>query len=275
MLSRIEQQIPDLSRAEQRVGRWLLEHPKQAVTATLADVARSCGTSEPTVIRFCRHIGLSGFRELAIRVTEALSQPASFVHRAVSAGDNVSDAVTKVLDTSIQSLIELRAHSSSMPVEKAVAVMSDARQIAFAGLGASGHVATDACHKFFRLGIPCSSLTDTPKILQFAAIAGLGDVLVITSHSGRWTELSRAAHLACEGGATVIALTDPASGLADEVDILFPYAAIEDTSVYTPMSSRLAQLALLDAIHVALALSMGEAATSMLRRSKAAISAVQ
>ena len=271
MLKRIQEQMPELSPTQRRVAEWVLAHPKEAASATLAEVSRQTGASEPTVIRFCRHVGLSGFRELAIRLTEALSRPVSYVHRAVSAGDATSDAVTKVMDTSIQSLIDLRAQMSSMPVEKAVAVMSGARQLAFVGLGASGHVANDACHKFFRLGIPCSTLSDTPKILQFAAIAGVGDVLVVTSHRGRWTELTRAARIARIGGATVIALTDPTSTLANEADILFPCNAIEDTSVYTPMSSRLAQLALLDAIHVALALSQGEKAINMLRSSKAVL----
>jgi RpiR family carbohydrate utilization transcriptional regulator len=271
MLNRIEQQIPDLSPAEQRVARWLLEHPKQAANATLAEVSAQCGASEPTIIRFCRHVGLSGFRELALRLTEALSRPVDYVHRAVSEDDTASDAMTKVMDTSIQSLIELRSQMSSMPTDAAVAAMRSARQLAFAGLGASGHVASDACHKFFRLGIPCSTLTNTPKILQFAAIAQLGDILVITSHTGRWPALSRAASLAREAGAVVIALTDPTSTLANEADIVFACNAIEDTSVYTPMSSRLAQLALFDALHVSLALSLGDAAVDMLRNSKIAL----
>ncbi len=271
MLNRIEHQLADLSRAEQRVAQWVLEHPKQATNATLAEVAKRCGASEPTVIRFCRHVGLGGFRELAIRLTEALSHPISYVHRAVGEDDAISDAVTKVIDTSIQSLIDLRSQMSLMPIDAAVRVMSGARQWAFAGLGASGHVARDACHKFFRLGIPCSSLTDTPMILQFAAIARARDVLIITSHTGRWSELSQAARLAREGGAEVIALTEPKSHLADEAGILFPSLELEDTSVYTPMSSRLAQLALLDALHVALALELGEVAVARLRKCKNAL----
>jgi RpiR family carbohydrate utilization transcriptional regulator len=66
----------------------------------------------------------------------------------------------------------------------------------------------------------------------------------------------------------VIALTNPDSNIAAEAGLLFPCKVIEDTSVYTPMSSRLAQLALLDAIHVALALAQGETARENLRRSK-------
>jgi len=268
MLARIQEQIPDLSRAEQHVARWVLDHPRQAADATLAEVAGQCGTSEPTVIRFCRHVGFDGFREFTIRLTEALSRPVSTVHRNVSPDDTMPDAVTKVLDASIRSLTEMRAQLSAAPVERAVIAMANARQLAFAGLGASGHVANDARHKYFRLGIPCSALTDIPGVLQFAAIAEAADVLIITSHTGRWPELNRAARIARERGATVIALTEPHSSLADASDIVFPSYAMEDTSIYTPMSSRLAHLALLDALQVALALEIGQPAIEYLSNTK-------
>jgi RpiR family carbohydrate utilization transcriptional regulator len=271
MLTRIEQQAEALSRAERRVADWILAHPRQAADATLAQVASECGASEPTVIRFCRSVGLTGFRELTIRLTEALSRPVSYVHHDVSADDATPDAVTKVLDAAISSLIDMRAQLSSIPIDEAAAILGEARQITFIGLGASGHVATDACHKFFRLGTPCSAHTDTPSILQAAAIAGPGDVLVIVSHLGGWQELDRAAAAARDNGATVIALTNPASRLARIATVVFGWNPHEDTSVYTPMSSRLAQLALLDALYVAFALSLGDVAAEKLRRSKDAL----
>jgi RpiR family carbohydrate utilization transcriptional regulator len=275
MLSQISRAIPDLSRAEKRVASWVLEHPKQATSATLAHIASECGTSEPTVIRFCRRMGLGGFRELGVRLAESLSVPGSYVHRDVNPDDSISDAAIKVLDASIQSLSEMRAQLSSMPIDTAAKAMATSRQIAFAGLGASGHVARDACHKFFRLGIPCSSLLDTPMILQFAAIAEPDDVLVLLSHSGRWQEFAQAANIARERDATVIAITNPDSDLADSASILFPCRVIEDTNVFTPTSSRLGQLALLDALLVALALTLGSGATERLRLSKDALQRCQ
>jgi RpiR family carbohydrate utilization transcriptional regulator len=274
MLNRIEQQAASLSRAEKRVAEWILAHPKQAADATLARVSRECGASEPTVIRFCRRVGLTGFRELTIRLTEALSRPASYVHRDVSADDATADAVTKVLDAAISSLMDMRAQLSSVPVDEAAAVLGKARQITFIGLGASGHVATDARHKFFRLGTPCSAHTDTPSILQAAAVAGPGDVFVFISHLGGWAELDRAATAARDNGATVIALTSPVSKLARIADLVFGWNPHEDTSVFTPMSSRLAQLALLDALYVTFALSLGDVAADKLRRSKDALQSV-
>jgi RpiR family carbohydrate utilization transcriptional regulator len=271
MISEINRALPKLSPSERRVAEWIVAHPKEAVRATLAYVADECGTSEPTVIRFCRRIGLKGFRELGIRLTEAISNPTSYVHRDVHPGDSSSDAAVKVMDASIKSLIDMKSQLSSMPVDDAVHALAKARQIAFGGLGASGHVAGDACHKFFRLGIPCSTLTDTPMILQFASIADPDDVLVLLSHTGRWPEFAQAARMATERGATVIAITNSESDLAAAASILFPAQVIEDTSVFTPMSSRLAQLTLFDAIHVALALTRGPGASDRLRLSKDAL----
>lgn len=271
MLNQIERATERLSPAEQRVASWILAHPRQAAAATLAEVARHCGTSEPTVVRFCRSIGLQGFRELGIRLTEALSQPASYVHRAVSADDATPDAVAKVVDSSIQSLIDLRSQLSGMPYDRAVEMLVGARQIAFLGLGASGHVASDAQHKFFRLGCPCSALTDTPTILQFAAIAEPGDVLVAISHSGRWSDVAQALAAARENGAKVIALSDPLSAIAKNADLVFSCDQLEDASVFPPMSSRIAQLALLDALQVALALALGPAAVARMQATKAAL----
>ena len=271
MLSQISSAIPTLSPSEKRVAEWILEHPRAATDATLAYIAGECQTSEPTVLRFCRRLGLGGFRELGVRLAESLSAPGSYVHRDVSADDSSSDAVMKVMDASIQSLVEMRSALSGMPIDEAAEAMAAARQIAFAGLGASGHVARDACHKFFRLGIPCSSLLDTPMILQFASIAEPDDVLVLLSHTGRWRDFEQAATIARERGATVIAITNPESGLASKASVLFPCRVVEDTNVYTPMSSRLGQLALLDAILVALALVRGSAATERLKLSKDAL----
>ena len=76
---------------------------------------------------------------------------------------------------------------------------------------------------------------------------------------------------AAQRGATVIAVTNPASDLARSASILFPCRVIEDTNVFTPTSSRLGQLALLDALLVALALTRGSGATERLRLSKDAL----
>jgi RpiR family carbohydrate utilization transcriptional regulator len=272
MLGLIKQSLGRLSRAEKQVAEWILAHPRQATESTVAGVAEACATSEPTVIRFCRRMGLSGFREFTIRLTEALSRPDSLVHRDVSAGDSTSDAIAKVVDAAIKSLVDLRAELSTMPFDDVVSRMVDARQFVFAGLGASGHVASDASHKFFRLGIPCNALIEPPSIRQFAAIAGEHDVFFLVSKNGNDPGLCESAREARENAALVVAITDPGSELAKAASATFACDAQEDTNIYTPRSSRLVHLAVLDALHVATALKLGEFAAVNLRKSKDALS---
>jgi RpiR family carbohydrate utilization transcriptional regulator len=177
----------------------------------------------------------------------------------------------KVVESSIRGLVDLRATIAQLPLEETVTAMAAARQFVFIGVGASGHVASDAAHKFFRLGIPCTTALDAQTILQRAAMATKGDLFVTISHTGVWPEIVRAMALARSRGACIVAVTDPASPLADEADLLIGCHAREDTSVFTPMSSRLVHLALLDALQVSLALRLGEPAEENLRLTKEAL----
>ena len=274
MLHQISSRLADLSKTESRVALWILEHPRKAAEATLAEVAGASDASEPSVVRFCRKVGLGGFRELTLRLTETLSRPDSYVHQSIESGDDSNVVAGKVVDFAIQSLMDLRTQLPFLPLELAVKAMSGARQIAFAGLGASGRVASDAHHKFFRLGIPCSVITDSPTLLQFSAIAEPDDVLVVCSNSGGWPELQSAATTARSRGAIVIAITMPDTALADSANIALCCKVPEDTSVYTPMTSRLAHLALLDVLQVSMALTLGDKAATRLRDSKNAIRSI-
>lgn len=273
MLKRIDELRDSLSPAERRVAEWVLAHPREALASTLAELARKIGTSEPTVVRFCRRTGASGYSDMKLRLAEALSRPASYLHRDVAPGDSVGDAVMKVMDRSVHAILTMRDLAPNLPFEDAVAAMRGARQWVFCGLGASGDVARDACQKFFRLGVPSSAQTDTPSILQTAAVSGREDVLLMISHSGRWQDVARAQRQARENGAYVIAFTQPGSPMAGEASLCFECEVGEDASIYTPMSSRLAQLALMDALQVALALALGESANRNLQRSKQALGA--
>lgn len=271
MLEHIQQSLEHLSKAEQRAGRWILAHPRQAAESTLAEVSREARISEPTVVRFCRSVGVSGFRELSRRLTEALSRPQQLLHQDVSADDASGDAVIKVFDATIRALTDARAALAGQPFDAAADLLRDARQVTFCGFGASGCVAADARHKYFRLGIPCSVNSDAPGVLQTAAVIGDGDVMLLISTRGQWPELIEAAREARARGAGVIALTRRHSPLAEAAAVLLACDAAEDTSLFTPSTSRIAQLALLDALLVVLSLLLGKPALDKLQASKTAL----
>jgi DNA-binding MurR/RpiR family transcriptional regulator len=58
--------MPALSKTEQRVARQVLESPAAVASWNISTLARECRTSEATVVRFCRAVGLGGYRELRL-----------------------------------------------------------------------------------------------------------------------------------------------------------------------------------------------------------------
>ena len=253
------------------MGAWIVANMAQAIDASIQEVAEAVGVSQPTVIRFCRSMDTSGFRDLRKHLIAAQHRPDSYSHTDVEVSDGADSAAAKVVESSIRALVDLRAFVGAMPFNDAVQTMRTARQFVFAGLGASGHVIQDARHKFFRLGIPCGTALDAQTIRQHAAIAQADDVFLAVSHTGKWPDLVESMAVARGRGATVVAFTDPQSPLAEVASLVFGSHPTEDTSVFTPMTSRLMQLTLLDALQVALALELGSAAEENLRQTKLAL----
>src|ERR671915_546457 len=65
-LVRIRSLLPGLARAEQRVANIVLGDPASIARRSITDVAEAAGTSETTVTRFCKAIGVGGYPELRI-----------------------------------------------------------------------------------------------------------------------------------------------------------------------------------------------------------------
>lgn len=266
MLNRLRQQQARLSAAEQRVAAWVVEQPHTVVRAALATVARASGASEPTVIRFCRSLGCSGFRDFKVRLAQDLASHQNYIHHDVHDGDRAPEIIAKIAERTMHVLADTRDSLSASAIDRAAAAMQAARQIQFLGIGASGIVARDAQHKFFRLGVPCVAHADGPTMLQAASIADAADCFVAISNSGRSPEIVQACATVAAGPACLITITAPASPLSRLAHIAVDVDTHEDGNVYTPTNSRLAHLLVLDILQVSVALRLGDDARENLRK---------
>lgn len=270
MLTRTSSIRDSLSAAERRVADWVLAHPHKVVELPLAKIAAEIGVSDPTIIRFCRSAGTRGFSDFKVRIAQNLASH-QHVHADVRPGDDVGDIVAKVMGRSIRELTSLQQRLDSALIEQAALAMALANRIDFYGIGASGSVVQDAQNKFFRLGMPCVAYHDSPTIRQAAAISDASYAVVAVSKTGHSMAVVEACQQAKENGARVIAITSPLSPLAKAAEISILVDIDEDTGAYTPMSSRLAQLAVLDVIQVALAMKLGTRGSEKLEMAKNAL----
>lgn len=272
MLSNISEQLNNLSAAERKVGECALAEPKWFVHAAVAEIAERAQVSQPTVIRFCRSLNYKGLPEFKLALSASVSQSGlPFVHAELNTDDSTTDVMEKVLGNTAAALLGARRSLSEYELENAIAMLTHARRIEFYGVGNSGIVAQDAQHKFFRFGISTVAYCDTHIQLMAAAVLSPQDVLVVISNSGSSIEVLDAVSIAKENGAKVIAITREDSPLAQLADCVLAVMVQEDSTRYTPMISRLLQLAIVDILAIGLALRLGETASLQLEKGKRSV----
>lgn len=257
MLTKIRQKRDQLNKSERKVADVILLNPSIVTQLSIASLAKSAGVSEPTVNRFCRSFQSKGFPDFKIQLAKSMASGALFVTRNVEQNDTTEQYTDKIFTSTIATLDAARKQVDISLIKSAVDHLLQAKQISFFGLGASGPVALDAQHKFFRFNLPVTAYDDVLMQRMVASASHTGDVIVIISYTGRTRELVEIAELAGETGATVIAITAPGSPLANVCPLVITVPEVEDTDIYMPMTSRLTQLTILDVLATGVTLRRG------------------
>lgn len=248
VLSRISERLDHLRRSERKVADVVLDRPQAVVRMTLAELARVTGVSQPTIVRFATAVGCDGFHDFRLQLAQSVALGVPATQSVIEAHDNASTIVSKVFDFSITSLDHVRRHLDAAALETAVDMLAAAEHLVFMGLGASGVVATDAEQKFPLFGVPCSAPIDTHQQFMAASTASRATVLVAISNTGRTVSILDTVRVARERGARVVSICGGPSPLTELSDVSILVESLDNTDVYTPTISRLAQLVVVDVL---------------------------
>jgi RpiR family carbohydrate utilization transcriptional regulator len=276
MLDRILAALPALPPAEQRVAKLVLADARAFASLPVSELAERSHVSKPTVVRFCRSVGYDGLADFKLKLAGAVNEGVPFVHRAVDEDDKSGDIVVKVIDNAVSALLKYRNNAAGNAFERAIEALASScrkgRRIEFYGVGNSGIVAQDAQHKFFRLGVAASAVSDGHVQVMSATMLQPGDCAVIISNSGRSRDLLDAAEIARRKGATTIVITASGSPLAHASSsgshVLLAADHPEDYDRYSPMVSRLLHLVIIDILTTGVALRLGAELRPMLAEIK-------
>lgn len=95
----------DLTPTERRIAEAVLEDPSLLAFGTVAELARTVGTSRPSVVRFAVKLGFDGFsalqRSVRTDLSQRLSRPSDRIRHdedSSPSGTALTDAVAAVLD---------------------------------------------------------------------------------------------------------------------------------------------------------------------------------
>ena len=266
LIKAISEALGSLRKSERKVADFVLADPAVILNMRIIDLANHSQVSEPTVLRFCRALGYDGFQSFKLQLARYLGSSGIYSQFSVSDADSITDVSKKVFDSTIGSLIAVREELDITALESAIAALAIAERVEFYGFGASGSVAIDAQHKFFRLQVSAAAYTD-PHIQHMSAISlKSGDVVVAISQSGRSTALIQSLKLAREAGATVIGLVPDKTPVADLCAIPIHINVEENQHVFSPVSSRIAHLVVIDVLAMGVAQQRGSLLQDHLKR---------
>src|SRR5690606_30960068 len=115
-----------LNKSELKGVEMVLQNHALCIHNSMADMYHNYVVSEPTIVRFCRAIGCSGFQDLKLRLAQSLAAGASFGHFAIHEDDSVNDFALKIFDTTLHTLIEVREKLDVQALQKAITAIAQA-----------------------------------------------------------------------------------------------------------------------------------------------------
>jgi DNA-binding MurR/RpiR family transcriptional regulator len=278
VLVTIRSLLPNLAPVERRVAQAVLDDPGGAARQSISELSRSCGTSATTVVRFCRAVGLRGYPELRLALAAAVATDdagaIAVAAEDISPGDDPALVAKKIAYADAAAVTDTANHLDPAVVVNVVNALADATRIDIYGVGASGYVGQDLQHKLQRIGRPAFAWPDPHLAVTSAALRSEGDVAVGLSHTGTTVDTIDALREAGRGGAVTVAITNfPWSPITEVADHVLLTAARETMFRSGAMTSRIAQLTVIDCVFVVLAQRDLPATQAALERTYAAAQA--
>lgn len=258
---RMQNFMKAFTKAERKVAETVLSQLENTIYYSVTDLSEQAGVGETTVLRFCRKIGFKGYQEFKLALAKELVHPVKSLHQEVTEADDPIVIAQKVTATNIQAIQATLGTLDPKQLERAVDLLTEANRIHFYGAGTSGVTAIDAKYKFLRIGLPIDTYTDAHVQAMAATTLKKGDVAVGISVSGSTKDTVDSLTLAKESGAAVICITHYArSPITKIANVVLLTAAKESPLQGGALSSKIAQLHVVDILHTAIAMRIRDKA---------------
>jgi RpiR family carbohydrate utilization transcriptional regulator len=257
LLHKIRQEMPKMAAAERRVAEVVNARPNDVIHLSMAVLAKDCGVSDPTIIRFCRRFGFEGYQDFKVNLAQNLVPSAPFHYDKITADDSIENIVRKTCENSLSAIQRALEDLVPAQIEAGAKTIHAANWLAIYATGISEVTAIDAEHKFQRLGFRCSAILGEKRQRTQAGFARPGELALIFSQSGATRQMVEVAKTTRQQGGTVLSITageTPLAAVSDHVIAVTPY---DHTELLTPLASRLNHHLVVNMLVTAIAVMTG------------------
>lgn len=249
----------DLGPGEKKLADYILQNTQSITGISISELAANSGCGDATVVRFSRRLGFDGFQAFKIGIAGELNS-ASSIGNEIEKSDSCFEIFRKRINDIALALWNTESVLDPESLEKAAKAIMSSQRITIFGLGNSAAIAQDAAHKFLRLGLNAQACCDNHMQAIISSHLDRKSVAIGISHSGTSKDIVDALQFSKIGNATTIAVTNYAnSPIVDNADITLFTKSDETAHSILAMSSRIAQLAIFDAIYTYIVLNADKA----------------
>ncbi len=257
VLLRLQETVDLLAAVEGRVAQYFITNIDTLVGTPIAQVAEACNTTKSSVVRACKQLGFTGYKDFlhAVGVERALMEhgKANFPEE-LHPGSGIESISGQVIRNSVFSLENTLRILDYEQLRLAIEAIGQAKHIELFGVGASGIIAQDAELKFRRIALPVHASIDSHYQIISASVLTEADAVIAFSYHGETRDIIDAARLSQERGAKVISVTKYADNTLSRLsNINLRVASNETLFRLGAMTSRLAMLGVVDILFTCVA----------------------
>lgn len=266
-IARIKAASGSMGRVSQRIANYIIANAPEVIHMSVSELAERTKASEGAVIKFCKALGATGYQQLKILLAQEIHQPIQFIHEDLEYGDTPARIIEKTFSSNINALRDTQSSLDVKAMQAAVKAISSADRVEIYGIGSAASVAEDTYYRMLRIGLDCRLAVDSHIQAISASLTGPRVTTLTISHSGSTHETLAATRLAKEAGAKTICITNYGkSPIQKYADIVLTTMARETRFRTEAMTSRIAQLAVVDALIACLALASYKKAVRTIQR---------
>lgn len=248
-LSLIKTKLDTFTKSERKIAEYILKNHNDILDATITELAEKINTSDASIARFCKTLGCKGYQDFKIRLAKEILPKYKQLNVSIEKNDTPEILCQKIFNCEIATLHENLEIVNVDTLKEAAEHIKSADHVEIFGSGGSFIIGQDIKHKFLKIGIRCSVISDIDMQSMSASLLKKGDVVIGISHSGGTKSIFHCLDIAKKNGAFIILLTATAkSPMSRLADIVIPVISKETLFKSESNAARIAELVIMDVI---------------------------
>ena len=205
----------NLTPAEQQLGQGVLALGERVHDLTIKELARAAAVSVPTVHRFCRKLGLTGFKELKVELARASAAEAGGapvdINFPFSPGEEAGGVAAHIRALYEATLRDTRELLDDAELERAADLLAGAQRIDIYTQSHNLFPAQMLCERLLSVGREVTCHERDERQIRQALASDERDAAVMISYSGLNPHLRRLAPVLAERRVPVVFVGTPAA----------------------------------------------------------------